>query len=411
MKKLLVLSLGLSALFGCAGDASDSPDDDGDAADVEPDGAATSLAADRAISLAEATQRLAWQANLDDLETALQSKFPGSFAGVWVDPDRGDRVQVAVTADASAGDIMAIAGQLGVDAGTDITRVQRSQAQLQHIVDDVTARIGDNANVAVGIDPIANVVTLTVVPGSTDIGTITDDLVREYGDAIQLQSPVAATAAQTSFDPPMRGGVEMHHTAGTVTTFCTTGFFAREKAAPHRPTIITAGHCVADADGSGVWAAKFANGTSHGLTNGGSFKVNAGGDMSALRMINVATWKPAPRIVVQHGPSTSFNPHYGITANGASHVGMRVCHTGISSGTHCGTIRKLDVSITYDGHTIVGHQVQVGMGGKSGDSGGPVFANHKAFGTFSATAGAGVSYYEPIGQIEAQLGVAVVHLP
>lgn len=403
MRKLFALSLGLTALFGCAsGD---------DSADVDPDGAATSLAADRGIPLDEAMQRMEWQDKVDDLDTTLQSQFAASFAGVWVDPDHGDRVQVAMTANTTDADVMTIAAQLGIDAGTDVVRVKRSQAELQHIADDAIAQTGDDANVAVGIDPVANVVTLSLAPGATNLATIADALVHQYGDAIQIQSPVDAIPAQTSFDPPMRGGVKMHHSAGSVTTFCTTGFFAREKASPHRDYIISAGHCVTDADNSGVWTANFANGSAHGLTNGGSFKVNAGGDMSALRMVNVATWKPAPRIVVQKGPSTSFNPHYGIRANGASHVGMHVCHTGISSGTHCGTIRKLDVSITYDGHTIVGHQVQVGMGGKSGDSGGPVFANHKAFGTFSATGAAGVSYYEPIGQIEAQLGVAVVHLP
>jgi hypothetical protein len=416
MRKLFVLGLGLSALIGCANDSLDDVADD-DSADVDPvgdvdeDGAASSLAEERGISLADATQRMAWQDKLDDLDTALQSSLGASFASVWIDPDHGDRVQIAVTADASAIDIMAIAQQLGVDTGTDVVRVQRSQAQLQLIVDDVIAQTGgDDANVAVGIDPIANAVTIAFVPGSPMTGTLANDLVRKYGAAIQVQSPVNATPAQTSFDPPMRGGVKMFHSDNGGTHFCTTGFFARRKAAPHTPYIISAGHCVTGAGNSGAWSANFANGSTHGLTNGGTFKVNAGGDMAALKMINVATWTPKPRIVVQKSASTSFNARYGITGNGASHVGMRVCHTGITSGTHCGTIRQIDVPITYDGVTIVGHQVKAHMIGKSGDSGGPVFANHKAFGTMSATGDTGVSYYNPIGQIEAQLGVEVVHL-
>jgi streptogrisin B len=319
-------------------------------------------------------------------------------------------VQVAVTADASAAEVMVIAQQLGIDADTDVVRVQRSQAQLQQIVDDVISRIGEDANVAIGIDSAANVVTVGVAPGLTGFPTIADDLVRQYGDAIRIQSPVSANPAQTSFDPPMRGGVKMYHSTSSETTYCTTGFFAHGKGSSHPPYIISAGHCVTDADDSGVWTADFANGTAHGFTNGGSYKVNAGGDMSALLMTNVKTWKPRPWIVVHKGPSTSFHPRYGITAHASSHVGMRVCHTGISSGTHCGTIQKLDVPITYDGKTIVGHQVQTGMCGKSGDSGGPVFANHKAFGTYSATgASSCVSYFEPIGQIESQLGVEVAH--
>lgn len=410
MRNLVILSLGLSAILGCASDAPDAPDADG-AADVGPDGAAASLAADRGISVAEAAQRMAWQDKLDDVEAALQSQLPTAYAGVWIDPDRGDRVQIAVTADASAADVMAIAQKLGIDAGTDIVRVERSHAELQSISDDVTARLGDRDSAAVGIDPIANVVTLTVAPGATALGAIADDLARQYGAALAIQSPVGATPAAKSFDPPMRGGVEMQASTSNATISCTTGFFAHSTSGTHPAYIISAGHCVTEAADSGVWSANFANGTAHGLTNGGAFKVNAGGDMSILKMVNLGTWEPEPWIVVQKGPSTSFNARYGITGNSASHVGARVCHTGISSGTSCGTIQKLDVPITYDGgKTIVGHQVQVGVCGKSGDSGGPVFASHKALGTYSATGGSPcVSYYEPIGQIESQMGVSVAH--
>src|SRR5438045_1988943 len=91
MNKLFVVCLGLSALMECANDSADagSDDDTGDvysASDDGQDGAASSLAGDRGISLADAAERMAWQDKLDDLDSALQSRLATSFAGVWIDP-------------------------------------------------------------------------------------------------------------------------------------------------------------------------------------------------------------------------------------------------------------------------------------------------------------------------------------
>jgi len=415
MKLFAILSLGLSAsLLGCASDPSSADADSDDTAQVdEPEVAAASLAVERGISVGEATVRLAWQDKLDDLEAAIQAddKLAAAFSAVWVDPDHGDRVVVAMTDPAAAADVMTIAQRLGIDAGTDVVTAQRSRAQLQQIADELGALTGgQGAGTDISIDPVANVVAVSVPPDATALRATVAAAAQRYGAAVEIRDPVVATPAATSFDPPMRGGVKMFSTSDTAITYCTTGFFARTTGLPHSPYIVTAGHCVTEAGNSGAWSAKFANGRTHALTNGGLFKVNIAGDMSALKMVNVSTWKPHPWIVVQDGPSTTYRPRYTIAGTAASHVGMHVCHTGITSGTHCGTIQKLHVHVYYNKSRTVGagDQVQVSMCSKSGDSGGPVFASHRALGTLSATTGC-VSYYQPIGPVEDQLDVEIAH--
>ncbi|HEY0249972.1 MAG TPA: S1 family peptidase [Kofleriaceae bacterium] len=414
MKKTLIACLGLSvALIGCANDAEPSSDDPADdsgeqAGDPNQDGAADSLAADRGISLTEAQVRMSWQDKLDDLEDALVAQMGGSYGGMWIDPDHGDRIQVAMTDDAAAADVMLIAQQVGVDAGTDVVRVKRSRAQLQSIVDNFTAKVGET-EAAIDVDEAANVIALTLPSGalSPALQGAVDELVRTHGDAIELRAPVDAAPSATSFSPPFRGGVLIIDDAHTIA--CTAGFFAHHKSS-NAPTVLTAGHCAGDA--GGTWDAFFSTGSKHGLTNGGQFELDAGGDMAALRMINVAGWKPKPWIVVHSGPSTSYIPRYTISGNAISKPGRRVCHTGITTGTHCGTILHTNQPITYDhGKTTIGHQVEVKMCGDQGDSGGPVVSQHKAMGTYSATGATNkcISYYQPIAAVERQLKVAVAH--
>lgn len=399
MKKTLFMCLGLSVMVGCASDDSDDPVEQADG-DPGADSTTDSLAADEGISLAEAAVRMTWQDKMEDLETALQAQLASSYGGMWVDNDHGDRVQVAMTAEGSAADVMLVAQQLGIDAGVDIVRVARSQAQLQQLSADITAADPD---AAVGIDESANVVTL-----SSPVNAAAKAIVDRDAAAIQRTAPVAVDAMGTSFSPPLRGGV--HIQGGETGVGCTAGFLAKGKTSGNW-FVMTAGHCVVDNNRFGDFTGFFADHSAHGLTDGlpGSSFVygDNAGDMAALRLINVAGWKPRPWVVIQQGPSTSYNPHYTISGTAGAKKGMHVCHTGITSLTHCGNITRTDVTVTYSGDgTRHPHQVEVKMLSKAGDSGGPVVALHKAVGLLNA-GGGGFAYFEPIGLAEAALHVSV----
>ncbi|MFT3696055.1 MAG: S1 family peptidase [Kofleriaceae bacterium] len=407
MKKLFVLSLGLSALIGCANDSSSASSDDSDdqdSADVDADGAVDSLASDRGISPAEAAVRMSWQDKLDDLEDQLSDQLGAAYGGLWIDPDHGDRIQVALSDMTASPVAMSIAQQLGVDAGTDLVQVKRSQAELQQIVDEVAAA---DADTIAGVDPTTNKVVLSTATGQ--LSPAAQTVANKYGDAIAVEAAESAVAQANSFNPPARGGIRIDAPISGGEALCTLGFIGHDAATATHPYILFAGHCVQEAGGE--WFGHYANGSSHVIGNGGVFEVDAGGDFSALRLSDAGSWHPRPWIVVQKGPSSSYIPRYTIKANSGSRAGTRVCHTGITSGTHCGTIKKVEQTITYDGVHAIGHMVKTNYCGKPGDSGGPVFASHKAFGIHDAGAADGscISYYMPIGRVESSTKTRVVH--
>lgn len=404
MRKLIFLAC---LVAGCAGESTpELPDDEQPSGDPDQDTAAASLATDRGITLDEAQQRMAWQDKLDDLEDALKAQLGDSFGALYVDPEKGDRVQVAMTATATAADVMAIAQQLGVDAGVDVTRVEHSGAELQELADKITAELG-NTGVA-AVDPVANVVTITQL---TSDRTAVARALNAYGAAVREghaieMEPMAGT---TQFNPPSRGGMLIETTGGV---WCTSGFFAHGKSSAHLPYWLLAGHCIPDQDGA-TWYAKFANGTFHELISGLTFQFGGAGDWAIGHAVYNNVWKGKPWVVVQKGASTSYVPRYTIKANGMSRVGTRVCHSGAAIGTTCGTITGVDKIIIYigTGRAAVG-EVTTNFCTKAGDSGGPVFAAHKAFGIL--TAGTGKSphcsgAYEPIQRVEKFLHVTVDH--
>jgi Trypsin len=109
---------------------------------------------------------------------------------------------------------------------------------------------------------------------------------------------------------------------------------------------------------------------------------------------------------------TNYNPSYKITATSFSSMGQVLCRTGATTATECGEVSDLgaDESMAWpDGTTHTYHQMgNINVcGAKGGDSGGPYYKKHRAFGIHSGHNDC-YEIYQGVRQAEADWNVKVV---
>lgn len=157
-----------------------------------------------------------------------------------------------------------------------------------------------------------------------------------------------------------------------------------------KPYLATAGHCMY----GGTWYEQFSSDLSFhpvGPSHSASFG-DASTDVRILTVNNPAGWRELNNYVVVYeqstgGYPTSYNTAYTITAQGSPTVtDIYICHSGATSGTHCGRITNDRAMITYDGQ-LIQDLFQVQGTSCTGDSGGPAYVNHTAYGIEVAYSG------------------------
>jgi hypothetical protein len=110
---------------------------------------------------------------------------------------------------------------------------------------------------------------------------------------------------------------------------------------------------------------------------------NTVGDWGIIRASeNASFWNPYhPLLLLHAGGHGNGNTRYEIHQTGTTNVGMRVCMTGASSGSACGTVDRVDEAVTSDdGVTTRGTARVHGFCGSPGDSGGPTFSYNIGYG-------------------------------
>jgi streptogrisin C len=374
----------------------------------------------RHISLAEAQRRLQWQRRADLLAQDLQTVLGDAFGGLWVDEADGDRIKVGVLGGPEEVKVQAAvaesATQRRLPDVVDIVSVQYSLAFLHAIIDEISAELEPvNAAVAwpleVGIlADDRNVVQLRL-PRSQPLTPAQHILVnkamRRYGAALRLdvyeQPPQADACHFPTCDPPLRAGVRITQ----ADRGCTAGFLAQSRV-DSKQYLLTAGHCVVDGY-TEEWSAEFANSQGHVIGKVHNFRWDAAGDMAILRINNPTGWNPQPWVYVTASPSTTEDPDYLIINDGwsAPLLHKRVCKTGAFGGTSCGKVEAIGVTLTYSGVTVKG-LARASYCRTGGDSGGPVFVGHVAYGMHVAGRGECMGYYQGIHGIEEAMNVHVL---
>lgn len=186
-----------------------------------------------------------------------------------------------------------------------------------------------------------------------------------------VPAPEADAPQQLSFN----GGTPIFSgTSGTVYE-CTSGFNN------YRPgTTTTAGHC-------GKAAPTWYDGHKNELGSVSS-AVFPGHDWSVITP--TAGWTLNNTVISNGTPKA-------ITTFATPKVGEQVCGTGATSGTQCGMVEAVNVSVNYPDGVVTG-LAESTQDGNAGDSGGPVYDGSKGLGMISGgpQGGGGPTFFQPL---------------
>ncbi|HEX5569021.1 MAG TPA: S1 family peptidase [Streptomyces sp.] len=195
-----------------------------------------------------------------------------------------------------------------------------------------------------------------------------------------LTAPTASAAVPSA----IRGGDVLYGSGGDT---CTVGFNARSDSTYYA---IVSSSCTPNLFG-GTWYADPDRTVRVGMTAG----------YGLIRYINIALSYPGE---VSLGGGTTQD----ITGSAAPHVGQSVCHVGRSSGTRCGTVRQLNVTVQYPEGPVHGLFTSSACA-QHGDNGGPAFSGTTALGLVVGGSGScatgGTTYYQPITKVLADHGL------
>jgi hypothetical protein len=369
------------------------------------DPAARAIAGQQHVTLAQAELRLSWQQAVPSLNAALSSQLSAAvLGGIWIAPNDGDRVKVGVVS--SDPRTLAIAARAvraaGLSAATDLVHVRYSAKQLQN----ADAWLGSQLNELTHgrTTPIGlysdyrmdlNRVQLGVAGHglTTAERTLISRATARYGDLVQIVTQPDTEAVGTSLDctypycfPPLRGGISITSTNGIGVQAQCTGAFIASSRTDGKLYQFTAGHCVAEGSFTGTWSTKFPDGSTHAVGPVHNYTDGPSGDMAILAINNPSGWQlPQGWVyVTANSGVTTLNEEYPISSAQYSTQGARVCKSGAAYGkTTCGTVTALGVNYQFlqlNGLVTVDNMGEANFCGTAGDSGGPVFAAHQAFG-------------------------------
>lgn len=325
------------------------------------------------VSRSEAAVRIGWQNSAEQLDRASRAAGKASYGGLWIDTKTA-RIKLGSTgADAA---LRSAAAGCGLAGAVDVVRVKHGASTLEAASEWLGDRIvGSRSGLGAGLSYDANAVHLDLPADralSSSERALVSEAVRMWGDAVRVRSlpgsdaPTACTANGHYCDPSLRGGIRMNEG-------CTLGFIVRSRS-DNVLYAMTAGHC-----GGGTWTTNFTDGTTHTIGPVHNSVYGAAGDAQIIRISNPSGWSPRAWVLVRASADTTRDETYHIGSVGGSTIGMRICKTGYTAGSDCGTVTELNYTATYG----VQHLGVANFCVSPGDSGGPVYASHVAYGITS----------------------------
>ena len=347
----------------------------------------------------------------ETLDERLRASSSSTYGGLWIDQDTA-RVVVGVTAPSSTAAVRELAGSCGLADATDVVVVEHSARSL-----DAAGRWLGEQLVAVdspstggfmsAVDYSANRAILAVPDRDLSAAetALVADVRSRLADSVLVvasegEAAPAACTGGNYCDPPLRGGIRMSSSTGSG---CSLGFTARSRT-DGKWYAMTAGHC-----GGGTWSTKFVDGSTHVIGPRHRSVFDTRGDAGIVRVNNPSGWSPQGWVLVEASDDTSYDESYEIEKTGSSSIGMRICKTGYTGSTDCGRVTFLGVTVDY-GDVVVHDLGQANFCVIPGDSGGPNYASHRAYGLTSGYiqgADPCVSFYQGIRAAQNLLNVNV----
>jgi streptogrisin C len=351
------------------------------------DPAAVALADEWRVPIEEAEARVGRQEASAALADAARATFGTRFGGAYLDQARGGVLVVGFVGPVATEELGRLTDRYGLRGHTVGASVAHSQDQLEAAIASLSAGLAD-ANqgarvplqVALRLD--LNAVELSqpmTVPATERQQRFLADAVARFGPLlVHVRSDAAPDVAACTYpncDSPLRGGVNIHG--------CTAGFMTQSKV-DTKKYVLTAGHCV---NGGGTKHTHLADLTEVDIGPVHNFTFGAGGDMGIIRIVDTGYWDPKPWVYVtasNGGYPTTKNESYTIEGTGYSSalIGKYLCKTGKTSSTTCGKVEAIGVTVNYPGVTV--HNLgRANIHICKGDSGGPLYVKHIAYGLVS----------------------------
>lgn len=398
-----------------------------------------SYAKDFGVSVEVAEERLALQHAGAAIPHLLETHEGGEYAGVWFDNQTGEFV-IPMLASADRSEVRAALGRAHLGADFRIEAASRSDAQLlsiQRQIDGTLKPLIEGELVSTSIDPRANAVVISEAgaAGSSARSRIAGVAAARAG-AVEVRPgrverfAIDVEACSTWFaaspehevneracDKPPRAGVAISDGLGK---YCTEGFKAIGTGGAGNRFVLTAGHCLSPKTNN--WYSRDSAGTVHqlGVMEQSVFGIGGGGgDWAKIRVNGAGSWWEEgvtwPSRVIVWGSEPSKYENVPIEYESSSFTGQYVCHSGTMTGTSCGNVGKLNVTIPRNfGETVSGATEVHGPSFCTweGDSGGPVWTGSTALGLIEGgpdvyPCSQNTGYYMEIEEATDSLGVTV----
>lgn len=299
----------------------------------------------------------------------------------------------------------------------DVVEVEYSLAELEEASRMLGSiiELSRLTGIEAGVDTSLNSVVIGVpseVERTADHQLILNDAVQQFGTMITTEElpaewqVVPAACGGSEYpdfcDPPLRGGVGIGHG----TKVCTSGFMARSRSDP-KLYMLTAGHC-RDGTDPAMFKSRQANGRLRRIGSWHNGNQGAPNDWAIVGFNSPYDWNPDNVVFVRAnsaGPyPTTRDETYEITADSNSAFGDFVCYSGRATDTACGSVDKTGVG-SGAGAVRATYCVQ------GGDSGGPVYRLHTAYGINYAVGsfdGMCRSYFVEVRDAENALNVNIL---
>ncbi|MEU8682544.1 S1 family peptidase [Streptomyces sp. NPDC048611] len=361
----------------------------GPASRPSPRGMLDAMRRDLGLTAVQVRTRLAQETDAHRAAAAVRRALSTPPAGMWFDRTTGKLV-VAVTGAADAQVVRA--------AGAVPKTVPHSWAELTALVRQITGRAGDGVPGVTGwgVDERANGVVVRVDRTRHTLRTVRfEHSVR----AMAARSKIPVTVERTDQTPRQQGGTVVGGERWMPGNdgICSIGFSVTGPG--DFQGFLTAGHCTLTAD----QPAYGKDGSRMGTSNeGGGHSINGHEGDFGLVGVDRPDWTVSANVAGQGGaPVTVTGAQEGL-------VGMSLCHSGQSSGWHCGEITRVEQTVDY-GNTVIEGLSFTNACSAPGDSGGSYVTQPnapKALGVHSgggaagcgAFGGATLTIFQPVGE-------------
>ncbi|WP_279582520.1 S1 family peptidase [Fodinicola feengrottensis] len=248
----------------------------------------------------------------------------------------------------------------------------------------VTAALGRSATVpgtAWATDPATDQVVVSVDQSVTGakLAQVTA-ATRQLGDAVRVEKVAGVFSPRLSGGDAIWGGQYR----------CSLGFNVRNGSTYY---FLTAGHC---GNVASTWYADSGHTQLVGSNQNSQFP---GNDFALVKY--AASYTNHPGTVGSVDITGAANPT----------TGTAVTRRGSTSGIHSGTVTGLNATVNYYSEGTVTGMIKTNVCAEPGDSGGPLYGGHTAYGLTSGGSGncssGGTTFFQPVVEALNTYGVSV----